>query len=256
MPLFLVMASIFPISLWLGTVWIGEQAFWEVSTWWSIATAGLGVVTLVARAMRGRHEGERKMLILTIIFVVAMFVVLAIGDSFETGVVERRDLVSLSIRLMLETAIQSLPILYGIGLVSLIARHSMWGFDEAFNRTTVYATLTTMLIGLYFVSVAVLQSITSATLAIRDDTFAVVIATAALAAIFLPLREGLQRTIDRLFFRKRYDLERTVEQFDLRPQSRERLDAIADDLSAAALDAFEPIHASLWIPKRDVRSTT
>ena len=151
-------------------------------------------------------------------------------------------------RIVVETVVYSMPLAFGIALVYLIARGGLWDLDFAINRTVVYAALTTVLFGVYFVLVAVVQAIASETFGIRDNTFALVLATAAAAALFLPLRNGLQRLVDQIFFRRRYDLEQTMAGFDERVRTRERVEEIGDDLVVAVEGAFQPTVTEIWLP--------
>ena len=130
----------------------------------------------------------------------------------------------------------------------LIVKRGLWDLDVAINRTVVYGTLTVVLLAGYFVLVAVAQAISSPTFGLRDNTLALVVVTAAGAAVVLPLRERLQRTVDRVFFRKRYDVELTVELFDDRIASRDRIGEIQGDLVVATEDAFAPTTVELWLP--------
>ena len=100
----------------------------------------------------------------------------------------------------------------------------------------------------YFALVALVQAVSSSTFGIRDNTLALVVATAAGAALFLPLRAWVQRVVDRIFFRGRYDLEHAMAGFDERVRSRDRIDQIGEDLLAAAEEAFQPSTPELWIP--------
>ena len=80
---------------------------------------------------------------------------------------------------------------------------------------------------------------------------AVAASTLAAAALFNPLRQRVQRAVDRRFNRARYDADETVAAFAARLKDAVNLDAVRDDLASVVHQALEPIHASLWISQRD-----
>ena len=88
-----------------------------------------------------------------------------------------------------------------------ILRYRLYGIDIIVNRTLVYGTLTLVLTLTYFSSVAALEY------AFRAPTgggsqLAVVASTLAIAALFVPLRRRIQASVDRRFYRKKYDAAR------------------------------------------------
>ena len=65
--------------------------------------------------------------------------------------------------------------------------------------------------------------------------------------MFTPLRQRVQRVVDRRFNRARYDADKTVAAFAARLKDAVDLDAVQADLLDAVRQAVEPAHVSVWI---------
>jgi hypothetical protein len=135
-----------------------------------------------------------------------------------------------------------LPLSIGVAVL----RSHLFDIDVLINRTLVYGSLTTMLVGLYFGGIVMLQRLFVATTG-EQSTFAVVVSTLAIAALFNPLRRRVQSFIDRSFYRKKYDARKTLESFSAKLREKTDLDALSDDLIGVVRETMQPAHASLWL---------
>ena len=123
-----------------------------------------------------------------------------------------------------------------------ILRYRLYDIDRIISRTLAYAILTGLLVGVYAGLVLL------ATQVLRfHSTVAVAAATLAAAALFNPLRQRVQRAVDRRFNRARYDTDRTVAAFAGRLKDAMDLDAVREDLAGVVQQALEPAHLSVWV---------
>ncbi len=133
-----------------------------------------------------------------------------------------------------------------------ILRYQLWEIDVVIRRTTSYAIVTGLLVLVYFGSVVVLQRIFTAVTG-QTTSIAIVLSTLLIAALFLPLRQRVQTTIDRRFFRQKYDAEKTLEAFAATVRDETDLDALTAELVRIIEETMQPEHISVWLrPAEDI----
>ena len=132
----------------------------------------------------------------------------------------------------------------GIPLACVVAvlRYRLYEIDRLISRTVAYAIVTGLLIGVY----AGLVLLATHVLPLRGSV-AVAGSTLVAAAMFTPLRQRVQRMVDRRFNRTRYDAELMITAFAARLQDATDLDAVRADLTSTVHGALEPAHLSLWL---------
>jgi hypothetical protein len=140
------------------------------------------------------------------------------------------------------------PILFALALAAIpgavgiaILRYRLWDIDRIINRTLVYAGLTAVLGGLYGVVVVGLGTI------VGSSSLVVAASTLLVAALFRPARRWVQGFIDRRFYRRRYDAQRTLEAFAARLRQQVDIDQLNEDLLEVVRETVQPVRASLWL---------
>ncbi|HKF39076.1 MAG TPA: hypothetical protein VKB35_19425 [Ktedonobacteraceae bacterium] len=136
--------------------------------------------------------------------------------------------------------------LYPFTLGVAMLRYRLWEIDVLINRTLVYSTLTASLaliyVGLVIGLSALLRGIIS-----QDNGVAAVISTLAIYALFGPLRRGIQRIIDRRFYRRKYDAAKIIAAYSATLRQEVDLDQLQNHLLMVVQETMQPAHISLWL---------
>jgi hypothetical protein len=141
--------------------------------------------------------------------------------------------------------IQGLSVM-AITLSIAILRYRLWDIDLIIRRTLIYSVVTALLGFVYFGGVALLQGLFSGITGERS-TLAVVISTLAIAGLFTPVRNRVQTLVDRAFYRKKYDAQKTVEQFGEMMRDEVDLDRMTGELVRVINETVHPARVGLWL---------
>jgi hypothetical protein len=191
-----------------------------------LLVAAVASVIVRFRRSRGDERQQMKWMALAATFLVTGFIVqsaLNLGD------------ISFSI------AISMLPLALGVAMF----KYRLYEVDRVINKALVYGVSSALLagayVGLVIASEALLASVA------RGSSVAVAVSTLVVAGLFLPVRSRVQGFVDRRFYRRRYDAQRTLESFSARLREQVELDGLRVDLERIVNDTMRPASVSVWL---------
>ena len=139
-------------------------------------------------------------------------------------------------------ALAAVPIAAGIAIL----RHRLYDIDLVINRTLVYAALTACVVGIYVLVVGYLGALfrTGGDLAIS------LVATGLVAVLFAPLRDRLQRSVNRLMYGERDDPYAVISYLGERLKATDAPEAVLPAIVETVAGALKLPHAAIAL-KRD-----
>jgi hypothetical protein len=197
----------------------------------------LSLVALIFRFRRARGD-ERQQL---------KWIALVAGMAATLLLVNDLVLPALSVESAFTTFLSETlgsPGLFAVVATIAIMKYRLYDIDLIINRTLVYGGLTALLATAYLGIVVALQN---AIPGADDSDLTIAGSTLAVAALFRPLRSRVQGFIDRRFYRRKFDAQRTLESFSSRLREDVDLDHLSAELLTVVRETMQPVHASLWI---------
>ena len=132
-----------------------------------------------------------------------------------------------------------------VAIVIAILRYRLWDVDIFINRTLVYGALTASVIGIYVVVVGVLGT----TVQSRGNLFVSILATGLVAVLVQPLRDRLQRGVNRMMYGERDDPVTVLSRLGQRLEGTLAPDAVLPSL-------VETVAQTLKLPYVAIETTT
>lgn len=221
-----------------------EEWLWPVSSGVTISLLGLGVVSQAYRYMRVSGPVERQQtrwVVASMALVIFWLFAIYQNTPFRSWNPWAGPWALLQIFGTL-LVVALLP----LSIARAILRYHLWDIDVIVRKTLVYALLTGFLLVVYFTSIVLLQGIFSRITG-QESTLATILSTLLIAALFLPVRRRTQRVIDRRFYRRKYDAQKTLERFALTARDETNLDRLTAELLRVIQETMEPEHVSIWL---------
>ncbi|MBI5350029.1 MAG: hypothetical protein HZB77_12070 [Chloroflexi bacterium] len=186
----LYLAAIFPTAIntldWLGRWGVGETA---------LAAVYLALIMIMAVGnYSANHDPLSRQKIRWVVFAA----VLSGGGSLLVWILPS---LILGYSIISTNFLGLLVLPFPLTIAIAIMRHHLFDIDVVLNRTLVYGTLTASTIGIYIFIVGYIGTLFQD----QDRSLLAFLATGLVAVIFQPLRERLQRGINRLMYGERDD---------------------------------------------------
>ena len=223
--------------------WSADAAASLLSVWLLCLLASATSLFIRFKRSSGVERLQLKWLAVGGLFTALSFVIAGFGEgvlgvSVATSAITGQVLVTLGIFI--------LPTTIGIAIL----RYRLYDIDVLINRALVYTALTAMLAGAYIGLVFTFQALLSPFTAESD--LAIAASTLGVAALFGPARSRLQDFIDRRFYRRKFDTEKTIEGFSSRLRDEVELGAVSRQLVEVVSTTMQPAHVSLWLKEKSV----
>jgi hypothetical protein len=202
------------------------------------------ILSLVLRVRRA--SGIERQQMRWFVFSVVLFLVVFVATQILWAIVEEPEEGGPANSLGFAALMLSLtfiPVSMGISIL----RHRLYDIDTVVNKTLVYGGLTAILALAYVGLVVALQNVIPGA---GDSDLTIAGSTLAVAALFRPLRARIQGFIDRRFYRRKYDTQRTLESFSARLREDVDLDHLSADLLGVVHNTMQPAHASVWLKEK------
>ena len=134
------------------------------------------------------------------------------------------------------------------GILMAVLYANAFDIDVFVRRTLVYTLLTAILALLYAGMVFGSQfGLATFSPQAAQSPLILVGSTLVIAALFQPMRHRIQRTIDRRFYRQKYDASRVIERFSASLHSEIDLADLSEQVVAVVQETMQPAHVSLWL---------
>jgi two-component system NarL family sensor kinase len=167
--------------------------------WPSLLLIAVGALSLLVRYRRARNRERQqiKWLAWVAVPLLASFILLTIRPWSVFSVFRVAVVDAFESTVIWTIAVSAVYVAIGIAVL----RHHLYDIDRLINRTVVYGLLSVGLVGAYVAIVSALGAL----LRQRAQLPIALVATGLVAVAFQPLRERLQRGVDRLLYGQRRD---------------------------------------------------
>jgi signal transduction histidine kinase len=198
-----------------------------------LASLAGAVAAQVVRFRRAR--GEERQQIKWVAYATALLVgAIVTPGALDPSSVGEDTLLS---GILLSVAYPSLPVAVGMAVL----RYRLYDIDVFINRTLVYGALTGCIVGLYVFVVGYLGVIFRA----GSNLLISLVATGLVAMLFAPLREWLQRGVNRLMYGERDEPYRVISRLGERLESALAPDAVLPSIATTVREALRLPYAAV-----------
>ena len=206
---------------------------------WSAGLLIMTVSSLLALVLRFRRASQmERQQLKWLLFAVTVFALIYGVTAVTSGELATGGLGDL----LFVFSLMGIP----VSIAVAVLRFHLYDLDRIIRRTLLYAVLTGLLIGIFALSVFVIQGIVGGVVG-EDSPLGVAVSTLLVAALFNPLRRRLQELIDRRLYRSKYDAQRVIDDFVATARNEADMNLLSADLLAVVDQTVQPSLQGLWI---------
>lgn len=246
------------VLYWIYTLFLSNN-FYSQNTWSNLVFFALLLCVVGMQVYRFRRVStfRERQQTKWVVFgfstgILGFVLTVVLGNVFLSPVLHHSSVLQ---TLVFGTLIYSFLLLIPISIAIAILRSQLYDIDIVINRALVYGLLTGILGALYAGFIIGLESLAGAiTGQASGQPVALVISTVAIFALFQPVRKNIQALIDRRFYRKKYDAEKTLAAFSTVLRSEVDLNQLREQLIAVVQETMQPAHVSLWLRQSERRT--
>ena len=248
---------------WVALVWIAWQAtrhvfpnwhlnpeawyLWTSAVVWPVAlgTVAYAQVYRYRRVSNAAQRQQIKWVVLGIVSAISVFVAtsLALGAFAPVPTSSRSLAAHLIGYALIYTAMLLIPLSIGIAVL----RYRLYDIDLVINRTLVYGALTACVVLLYVLVVGGLGAL----LQVQGSLIFSLIATGLAAVMFQPLRDRLQRGVDRLIYGERDNPYAVLSRLGERLESTLAPDAVLPAVTRTLREALKLPYAEIQLRRKE-----
>lgn len=197
------------------------------------------------RRVQGDERQQIKWFTCATVLLVAAYLTPPLVDP--TGFADPETGNTLLSGILLSVAFPLLPAATGVAVV----KYRLYDIDVIINRMLVYGTLTGCIVGVYAFVVGYLGAIFQP----GDNRFISLVATGLVAVMFAPMREWLQRAVNRLMYGDRDDPYVAISRLGERLEATLAPDAVLPSIVATVREALRVPYTAIAFPRDDAFET-
>jgi len=221
----------------------------DLGPFWFVFAATL-VGAQIYRYLRVSGTVERQQT-KWVIYSVALILCVALGMFFMTQVRPPPEPFGTLMGALLGPTANVVLLVLPLSLGVAILRYRLWDIDPIINRTLVYGALTVSIVGLYVLVVGGLGTLFQA-----RGTFLSLLVTGLIAVLFAPLRDRLQRGVNRLMYGERDDPYAVVSRLGQRLEGTLEPTAVLPTVVQTVRDALKLPYVAVSLGNEKVVAAT
>jgi hypothetical protein len=208
-------------------------AFWNAGLLIMTVFSLLALVLRFRRATSVERQQLKWLLFAVTVFAMIYGITAVTAGELDTGGVGD---------LLAAISVMGIP----ISIAVAVLRFHLYDLDRIIRRTLVYAVLTGLLVGIFALSVFLIQRVIGGLVG-EDSALGIATSTLLIAALFNPLRRRLQHAIDRRLYRSKYDAQRVIDEFVATARNEPDMSLLSTDLLEVVDRTVQPSVQGLWI---------